>query len=308
MTQPPPPRLGFTEWALLLSLSIIWGGSFLFGRIAVQEVPPITVAWVRVVIAAAVLAVVVALLRLGLPKSWAEWRPFFVMGAINNAIPFTLIFWGQQEIGAGLAAVLNATTPLFAGVLGHVFTTDERMSGHKLAGVLIGIAGVAVLVGPDAVAGLGQNLWAQIAVLGAAFSYGLAGLWGRRFRGLPPLTSACSQLVCSSIILAPLALFLDGAASLPWPSLEVQGAILALAVICTSLAYVIFFTIIKRAGGTTVMLVTLLIPPSAILLGVLVLGETLTMGEIAGSLIIGLALLVIDGRVLRLLPVRGHPT
>lgn len=294
----PPQRMGFIEWALLISLSVIWGGSFLFGRMAVQEVPPLTVAWVRVMIAAAVLAGVVAIGRFGFPRGWAGWAPFFVMGAINNAIPFTLIFWGQQEIGAGLAAVLNATTPLFAAILAHVFTSDEKLTAHKLAGVLIGIAGVGVLVGPDALSGLGASLAAQLAVLGAALSYGFAGVWGRRFRGLPPLTSACSQLICSTIILAPLALLVDRTWALAWPSPTVQAAILALAVICTSLAYVIFFTIIKRAGGTNVMLVTLLIPPSAILLGALVLGESLSLGELAGSIVIAVALVVIDGRIL----------
>lgn len=298
MQTTPSHRMGLIEWSLLLSLSLIWGGSFLFGRMAVAEMPPITVAWVRVMIAAVVLAAIVAITRLAFPKGLSGWAPYFVMGAVNNVIPFTLIFWGQKEIGAGLAAVLNATTPLFAGILAHFFTTDEKLTVTKLTGVLIGVAGVAVLVGPTALAGLGAGAWPQLAVLGAAVSYGVAGLWGRRFRGTPPLVSACSQLACSTLILAPLALFVDGAHALSWPSLKVQFVILALAIICTSLAYVIFFTIVKRAGGTNVMLVTLLIPPSAILLGAIVLGESLSVGEIVGAAVIGLALLVIDGRVL----------
>jgi drug/metabolite transporter (DMT)-like permease len=294
----PPPRLGAVEWGLLAVLSLLWGGSFLFGRIAVAELPPMTVAWVRVALAAAVLLVGLLLTGAAIGRALPRWRDFLVMGLVNNVIPFSLIFWGQTAIGAGLAAVLNATTPLFAAVIAHLGTSDEKLTGNRIAGLLIGIAGVAVLIGPETMAGFGKNVWALLAVLGAALSYGFAGFWGRRFRGLPPGLSALSQLSASTLLLLPLVLVFDQPFDLPMPSPKVIAAILALAVLSTALAYIVFFRIIVRAGGSNVMLVTLMIPPSAMLLGWLVLGETLSAGELAGAAVIGLALLVIDGRLL----------
>lgn len=299
-TTPSPiaSQLGASEWGLLLVLSLLWGGSFLFGRIAVAELPPMTVAWLRVSLAAAVL--MAALLLAGEPirRALPFWRDFLVMGLINNVIPFSLILWGQTEIGAGLAAVLNATTPFFAALIAHVATADERLTSHRIAGLLIGILGVAILVGPEVWAGFGGNVMALVAVLGAALSYGFAGLWGRRFRGLPPAMSAGAQLTASTLLLLPLVLIFDRPLGLPMPSASVVAAIFALAVLSTALAYIVFFRILARAGGSNVMLVTLMIPPSAILLGWLVLGETLSAGELLGAAVIGLALLVIDGRAL----------
>ncbi len=219
------------------------------------------------------------------------------MGLINNVVPFSLIFWGQTEIGAGLAAVLNATTPLFAAVIAHFGTSDEKLTANRIAGLLIGIAGVVVLVGPEAWSGLGQNVWAQLAVLGGAVSYGFAGLWGRRFRSFPPALSALSQLSASTLLLLPLVLVFDRPFDLAMPSMKVTLAIVALAVLSTALAYIVFFRILVRAGGSNVMLVTLMIPPSAMLLGWLVLGETLSAGQLLGAAILALALIVIDGRL-----------
>jgi drug/metabolite transporter (DMT)-like permease len=294
----PAPRLGATEWGLLLVLSLLWGGSYLFGRMAVAELPPMTVAWLRVAIAAAVLLIGLAIAGQAVGPALLKWREFLVMGLVNNVIPFSLILWGQTAIGAGLAAVLNATTPLFAAIIAHLGTADEKLTGNRLAGLLIGIAGVAILVGPEAMAGMGSNVWALLAVLGAALSYGFAGFWGRRFRGLPPALSALSQLSASTLLLLPLILIFDRPLDLTMPSAKVATAILALAVLSTALAYIVFFRILVRAGGSNVMLVTLMIPPSAMLLGWLVLGETLTAGELAGAAVIGLALLAIDGRLL----------
>jgi drug/metabolite transporter (DMT)-like permease len=223
------------------------------------------------------------------------------MGIINNVVPFSLIFWAQQEIGAGLAAVLNATTPLFTLILAHLLTRDEPLKPNALAGILLGMAGVAILVGPAGLHSFGAPVLPQLAVLGAAFSYGLAGIWGRRLRGYPALTSACCQLTGSSLVLLPAMLLLDRPWTLPMPSQTVIAAMIALALVCTALAYVIFFTIVKRAGATNVMLVTLLIPPSAIGLGAIVLGETLDAREIAGAAVILVGLLIIDGRALRAL-------
>ena len=294
----PQLRMGAIEWGLLLLLAVIWGGSFLCGRIAVLELPTFVVVWVRVLLAATVLLAYVLVTGGTLPAKAKDWGAYLLMGLLNNIIPFSLIFWAQKEIGAGLASVLNATTPLFTLMLAHVLTADEKLQARKLAGVLLGIGGVAILMGPEALAHAGASSLAEIAVLGAALSYGFAGIWGRRFRGQPPVTSACCQLLCSSLVLAPVVLLLDRPWELPFPSGRVIVALLVLAVLCTAVAYVIFFTIVKRAGATNVMLVTLLIPPCAIAMGFVALGEHLTSGEILGAAVIGLGLLVIDGRLL----------
>jgi drug/metabolite transporter (DMT)-like permease len=298
-TSPTPLRMGPFEWGLLILLSIIWGGSFLFGRIAVQEVPPLTVAWLRVLLAAIVLAGVIAVLRYRWPASLTAWLPFLVMGLLNNVIPFSLILWGQKEIGSGLASILNATTPLFAAVIAHLLTDDEKLTANKVLGVLIGLAGVAILVGPTALGNLGGHGLAELAVLGAAVSYGFAGWWGRRLRSYPPIVSAGSQLICSSAIMTAFAVTLDQPWHLPMPSAAAIGAIVGLALLCTAIAYIIFFTIIARAGSTNVLLVTLLIPPSAMVMGAMFLNETLAWDDLIGALAIGLALVIIDGRAWR---------
>jgi drug/metabolite transporter (DMT)-like permease len=205
--------MGLREWGLLAVLSLIWGGSFLFGRVAVAEVPPLTVAWLRVLLAAVTLVAVVAAsgMLAQVPRTLIGWRPFAVMGLLNNVVPFSLILWGQQELGAGLASVLNATTPLFAAVVTHLFTEDEKLTGAKVTGILLGLAGVAVLANVPAAFSTAGGLAASasplayVAVLGAAASYGVAGLQGRRLKGTPPLVSACCQLICSSAILTVLA-------------------------------------------------------------------------------------------------------
>ncbi len=289
-------RMDRTAWALLLLLSAIWGASFVFGRIAVQELPPFTVAWVRVGLAAAVLLAVSMVAGYALPRTLQGWAPFAMMGLLNNVVPFSLIFWGQQEIGAGLASVLNATTPMFAGIVAHLATSDDKLTGNRIAGILIGIAGVAVLVGPAALTGIGDNVFAQLAVLGAALSYAMSGIWGRRLRGTPPLVSACSQLLCSTAMLTIIVALVDQPWRQPLPSWPVIGALVGIAILCTAIAYIIFFSIIARAGTSNVMLVTLLIPPFAMLFGAVVLGERLGLEAVWGATIIGLALLVIDGR------------
>jgi drug/metabolite transporter (DMT)-like permease len=292
-------RMGSSEWGLLILLSVIWGSSFLFGRIAVQELPPLTVAWARVLLAAIVLASAVAVLRHTLPTTWAAWVPFIVMGLMNNVIPFSLILWGQREIGAGLASILNATTPLFAGVIAHLLTDDDKLTANKTLGVFVGIAGVVILVGPTAMGNFGSHGMAELAVLAAAMSYGLSGWWGRRLRAYPAIVSACSQLICSSALLTLIVCVVDQPWLLPIPSMTAIGAVVGLAILCTAIAYIIFFTIIARAGSTNVMLVTLLIPPSAMVLGAIFLNERLAWDDVVGALIIGLALVIIDGRAWR---------
>ena len=292
-------KMGLAEWLLLLALSVLWGGSFLFIGIAVKELPPLTIVTLRVALAALALLVVVQVLGRGMPREPAAWRAFLGMGLLNNLVPFCLIVWGQTQIASGLASILNATTPLFGVVVAHLMTADEKMTGNRLAGVLFGLAGVAVMVGPAALAGLGDRLLPQLAILGAALSYAFAGVFGRRFGalGLQPLQTAAGQVSASTLMLAPVALIVERPWTLPMPGPATLAAVLALALLSTALAYILFFRILATAGATNLMLVTFLIPVSAILLGALVLGEVPQMRQFAGMALIGAGLLAIDGRV-----------
>ncbi len=284
-----------TDWLLLVALSILWGGSFFFTKLVVLVLPPLTVAFGRVAIAAAILIVLARATGIALPGR-LSWRPYLVMGLLNNAIPFALIFWGQTHIPSGLAAILNATTPLFTVLVAHWATADEKLTAARLAGVAAGLAGVIVMIGPDLLRDIGGNVLGQFAVLLAAVSYAFAGVYGRRFRGEPPLRVAAGQLVASSALLAPVAILLDRPWTLPPPGMATIAALVALAALSTALAYLIYFRILARAGATNVLLVTFLIPVSAILLGTLVLGEQLEPRHLVGMAAIGIGLAAIDGR------------
>jgi len=294
-----PRAMGPAEWALLVSLSLLWGGSFLFGKIAVAELRPFTVVLLRVGIAALALNLVVLASGRSMPRSARTWGAFLVMGLLNNLVPFSLIFWGQTHIQSSLAAILNATTPVWTVLLAHALTRDERLAPHKAAGVLVGLAGAAVVIGPDALLGLGIHAMAQLAVIGAAVSYALAGVYGRRFRDLPPATVAAGQLSASAIMTIPLALLADRPWLMPLPGPGTWGAVLCLALLSTALAYVIYFRLLAKAGATNVLLVTFLIPVSALILGVLVLGESLSLRQAAGMALVILGLAAIDGRLFR---------
>ncbi len=284
------------EWLLLISLAVIWGGSFFFAEVALRDLGPLTVVLGRVGLAALALIGFVYATGKRMPGSWRIWAAFLAMGALNNVMPFSLIVWGQVHITGGLAAILNATTPLFTVLLAHVLTRDERITAGKLAGVGLGVVGVAVLIGPEALAGLGAGGWAQIAILGAAVSYAFAAIFGRRFRSLPPAVTAAGQVTASTLLMLPLALTLER----PWeatPDAWTWGAVLAIALLSTALAYIIYFRILSTAGATNLMLVTLLVPVSAILLGTLILGEAFGWRSAAGMGLIGLGLVAVDGRL-----------
>lgn len=291
--------MGSRQWALLGALSLLWGGSFFFAEVALRALPPLTVVLARVALGAAVLSVLLRFVGLAMPRGLGVWRTFFAMGALNNALPFSLIVWGQTEIASGLAAILNATTPLFTVLLAHLMTRDEKLSGTKLIGVGLGFFGVAVMIGPDALAGLGAAVLAQLAVLAAALSYAFAGIYGRRLRGMPPLAAAAGQVTASSLLLAPLALAVDRPWLLPVPGAEVWAALAGLGLLSTAMAYVIYFRVLAASGATNLLLVTFLIPVNAILLGVLVLGEALTAGQLVGMLLVACSLAAVDGRLLR---------
>jgi drug/metabolite transporter (DMT)-like permease len=289
------------DWLLLTVLSILWGGSFFFAKVAVGEMPPVSIVLGRVGIAAITLHILVLASGKRMPNDLRLWRDFIIMGLLNNAIPFSLIFWGQKEIASGLASILNATTPLFTVLVAHGFTREEKATPAKLLGVALGLAGVALMIGLDAASGLGAHLIAEVAVLGGALSYAFAGVFGRRFRGRPPLIVAAGQLTGSTMLILPLSLIVDRPWGLPVPSAITFGAIVGLALLCTALAYVIFFRILARAGATNLLLVTFLIPVSALLLGITFLGERLDAHHLAGMGLIGLGLAAIDGRPMRLL-------
>ncbi|WP_341898089.1 DMT family transporter [Ferrovibrio terrae] len=287
-------------WGLLIALSILWGGSFFFIGLAVREWPPLSIAASRVVIAAIILLPALHLLGRRLPRDPAIWRACLVIGLLNNVIPFTLIIWAQGQIPSGLASILNATTPIWTALVAHVFTSDERLTPNRILGVLLGFAGVVAMLGPDLLDGLGHNVPAQCAVLLATLSYACSGVYGRRFRRMQvePIVVATGQLSLSSLVLLPLALLVDHAWLLPLPSLQATAALLALGILSTALAYVLFFRVMA-AAGSNVNLVTLLVPVSAILLGVLVLDETLSARHLVGIAAVALGLAAIDGRLLR---------
>lgn len=298
-----PTRLtmGPAEWLMLVALSVLWGGSFLFGKIALAELPPFSVVLVRVALAALALGLAVVVTRQAVPRAREVWLAFLVMGLINNLIPFSLIMWGQVRIGSGLASILNATTPLWTVLVAHVLTADERMNARKLAGVLIGVAGVAVMIGPVALAGLGGDVMAQLAVIAATLSYAFAGLYGRRFArlGVKPMVAATGQVGATSLMLLPVVLLIDMPWTLPMPGARTWMALAGLALLSTALAYVLYFRILAVSGATNLLLVTFLIPVSGVLMGVLVLDETVEPRQLAGMALIGLGLVAIDGRLLR---------
>jgi drug/metabolite transporter (DMT)-like permease len=301
MTTPAARPMGPFEWGLLLALSILWGGSFFFTHIAIGALPPLTIVTLRVGGAALLLLAALPLFGLRMPADRRIWSAFLGMGFLNNVVPFCLIVWGQTHIASGLAAILNATTPLWTVVIAHFTTSEERMTGNRLAGVMIGLAGVAVMIGPDALRGLGSNILAQLAVLGAAISYGFAAIFGRRFRrlGLEPMVTATGQVSASTLMLLPVCLLIDRPWTLAMPGLAVWAALAGMAALSTALGYLLYFRILATAGATNLALVTFLIPISAIILGGLVLGETLQTRHFVGMALIGLALAAIDGRVVR---------
>lgn len=292
------PGMGALEWAMLVLLSLLWGGSFLFFAIAITGLPTFTIVALRVGIATLLLWLAALALGLDVPRSPARWRDFLLIGLVNNAVPFSLIVWAQHEIASGLAAILNATTPLFTVVIAHAMTSDERLTPGRVAGVTVGFAGVAMMLGFDLLRDLGSHVLAQAAVLAAALSYAYAAVFGRRFRDVPPLVTAAGQTTGSALLLVPLVLLVDRPWTLPMPGVEVWAAIAALAVLSTAFAYVLYFMILKRAGATNLLLVTFLVPVSAVALGIVVLGEAMQPGHLVGAAAIGIGLGLIDGRPL----------
>lgn len=293
------------DWGLLLLLSLLWGGAFYFYKVLDNAgLPALTIVLGRVGIAAVALIPVVRLAGLALPPSLAAWWPYVLIGIGNNALPFLLIAWGETQISSGLASILNATMPIFTAIIAHFTTKDERFSANKLAGIMLGFAGIVVLIGPAAVRGLNLFSLAQLGCLGAAISYSCAIVYGKRFRGTPPLVVATSQLIASSIVVLPFELIVDKPwtlAPIAWPA---WLALLAMALLGTSAAYILYFRLIATAGAVNASLVTLLVPVIALILGGLFLHEHLTLGMLAGMLLIFAGLVALDGRAFRAIRAR----
>jgi drug/metabolite transporter (DMT)-like permease len=295
--------MGSKDWAMLLLLSFLWGGSFFFIGVAVTELPPLTIVTLRVGIAAITLWVILLASGYEVPKTFKLWRTFFVVGLFNNVIPFGLIVWGQTHIGAGLASIINATTPLFTVLIAGVFLADEHMTRQKIIGVLVGLFGVTVLIGADSLANLGLDMsletLAQLAIIGAAMAYGSASVFSRRFKalGISPFSTAVGQVTTATIILIPLTFMVERPDQLANPSLNVWLAIFALAIFSTALAYILFFRILSSSGATNVVLVTFLVPITASFLGWLILDEQMHNRYFVGMAFIGIGLAAIDGRL-----------
>ncbi|MBI5265114.1 MAG: DMT family transporter [Bradyrhizobium sp.] len=296
---PNDNRIDARDWSLLALLSILWGGSFFFNGVALKELPPLTLVFVRLAVATALLLPLLRAYKVKLPTNVAGWRPFFAIGLLNNVLPFSLIVIGQTYIPGGLAAILNATTPLFTVVV-MAAAGEEKLELRRIAGVVVGLIGVIILRSADVQLAGGQGIGILLC-LAAAFSYGLSALVARRLlSNSPPLGTVTFQLAASTAMMAIIAGSIERPWQLPLPGVMTWLALFGLAGLSTAFAYIIFFQILRRSGATNVMLVTLLVPVTAILLGHFGLGESISAHEIAGALVIASALLLIDGRVLKL--------
>ena len=290
--------MGATQWAILLLLSVLWGGSFYFIAVALTALPPLTVVTLRVGLATLALLGMMMVMGIKIPMG-PVWRVYLVLGFINIAAPFSLIVWGQTHIPSSLASILNAATPLSGVVIAHIFTSDEKMTPGRAAGIIIGFSGVAIMVGPEALEGLGTNVMAQLAVLGAGVFYAFGTVYARlRLKpfGINPIASAAGQLAGGTVFMLPLALVIEQPWTLAMPGVGVWAAVLAFALLSTSLAYILYFKLLESTGAANILLVTFLIPVTSILLGVGLLNEVLLAKHFIGMAIIGLGLAAIDGR------------
>ena len=297
MTKPPTLTLDSKSIPMLLLLAAVWGGSFFFGEVALREVPPLTLTLHRVIWAVPILVLIVLFKGISVPRSPRIWGAYLVMGALNNAIPFSLLFWGQTQIESGLVSILNGTTAMFAAVVAGLLLPDEALTAKKVIGAGLGIAGVAFIMGPSALTNFNLSNLAQLAILGATLSYAFAGVWGKTaLAGQLPLMNALGMLIGSTVLMIPIVLVFDGRPNLAL-SLGVWGALIGMAVLSTALAYFLYFAILVRAGAANLLLVTLLIPPVAIGLGAVFLDERIGIEAWIGFVIIGLGFAVTDGRL-----------
>jgi drug/metabolite transporter (DMT)-like permease len=296
MNKTPAMTMSAGQWATLVTLSLLWGGTFFFVEVALNDLPPLTLVLLRVALAAVALHVYIFATGRRLPTSFRLWGAFAVMGLLNNFLPFSLIVWGQTQITGSLASIINATTPIWTVLLAHWLTADEKLTSLRLFGVLMGFVGVAVMIGFEALSGLGGALLAEVAVVGASICYAFAGIYGRRFSDVRPSQVAAGQLTMSSLMVLPVALVVDRPWTLAMPSAASIGAILGLALVSTAVAYILYFRLLTTSGAVNLLLVTFLIPVSATALGMGLLGETLQAQHLVGMALIAAGLAAIDGR------------
>lgn len=295
----PQKHISARAWGELLLLAMIWGGSFIANRLAIDEIGVLGTVAFRVTGACLLLWIYVALRGLPVPRSPRIWGAFLVMGALNNAIPFSLITWAQLTVPSGLAAILNASTALMGVVVASIVFRDERLTGRRLAGVLLGLAGVTVVIGLQALTALDLTSLAQVTLLVAALSYACAAVWGRlNLSGLPPQVAAAGMLTGSTVLMVPAALAVEGLP--PAPAAGTWLALAYLAVVSTAGAYLLYYRVLALAGAGNLSLVTLLTAPFAVILGAVVLGESLPLRDYLGFALIAAGLVAIDGRILQL--------
>ncbi len=285
------------ELALLLALATLWGASYTFIKLGVATIPPVTLIAARTLIAGSILLVVIWSRGLHLPKDLATWRRFLFQACLNSVIPFTLIAWGERTVDAGLATILNSTAPIFTFLMTVAITRHEAVTGRKLIGIIAGITGTCLIVGVQALNGLGEELWAQLAIVAATICYAGAAIFGRSFKGLDPIMPAAGSLICGAAVLIPLSLAVDR----PWtltPAPESVFALLGLSVFSTALAFVIYFRLIQTLGSVGTTAQAYLRVPIGVAIGVVFLGETLTSTAWAGlvCVIIGVAAMTIPAR------------
>ncbi|MGV2981835.1 DMT family transporter [Camelimonas sp. ID_303_24] len=301
MTSPVPASSGMTGrlWLLILLMSALWGGGFMFIKFALAGFAPFSVVAGRVGVAAIALGLIVAVGRQRLPREAKVWRAFFIMGALNNLIPWMMVAWAQTQIPSSMAAILNAPTPLLTAVMAHLLTDDEKLTRQRFTGVLAGMLGVAMVVGPGVLSGMDSAVLAQITCLSATVSYAASAVYGRVFRSMEvtPVVAAFGQQLMVACVIVPLALVVDQPWTRPAPGAGAIAAVLALGVIATALPYIIFYRVLAEAGATNLMLVNLLIPGWAVALGAMVLGERLPPTAFLGMAMVVAGLAVIDGRL-----------
>jgi drug/metabolite transporter (DMT)-like permease len=294
------PKLDGNGWLLIGILAILWGGAFFLIEVGLRSFPPITLVFIRVAFAVPPMWIAMRFMGQRLPTSAGVWGLLAVVGALNCALPFTLFFWGQQYLDSGYASILNATTPLWGVITAHFLTRDEKATPARVIGVLTGMAGIVVMVGPAAMKGLSDNVLAQIGCVISTIFYSLAAIYGRRLSQttLTPMAVATGQTMMAAVLMIPVVLLVDQPWTLAMPRLDATLAGLTLALLSTALAYTLYFRLIDRAGASNAQLVAFLMPILAVILGVAFLGEHLNQGQIIGAVLIALGLAIIDGRLL----------
>ena len=294
------PKLDGNGWLLIGILAILWGGAFFLIEVGLRSYPPITLVFMRLALAVPPMWIAMRIMGQRLPSSTRVWGLLAVVGALNCALPFTLFFWGQQYLDSGYASILNATTPLWGVLTAHFLTSDEKATSARTIGVLTGMAGIIVMVGPEAMKGLSNNLLAQIACVISTVFYSLAAIYGRRLSQttLTPMAVATGQTVMAAVVMIPIVLLVDQPWTMSTPRLDATLAGLTLALLSTALAYTLYFRLIDRAGASNAQLVAFLMPILAVILGIAFLGEHLNQGQIIGAVLIAFGLVIIDARLL----------